>query len=205
MIISDFYQTKIEASSYNVNIDATDTVITVSLIDFNGAAVTGKQVVLTCDKGYFNKNGSTAISGTDTKSITATTDSNGKITATWTASEWGLATFSTNNINTGIYVAGSKLIKESTNKVLKLYRNDNVMTLTCISTNNDVAFPPSWTVYSSGFVPSSYRPRSTLIAYNSARMDTFWLVNHDGDVSKRTTSSSQVNNTSSVCIMTWSI
>lgn len=97
MIISDFYQTRIEASNYNVNIDSTDTVITVTLIDFNGTAVTGKSVTLTCDRGYFNKNGSTAISGTTTKSITATTDSNGKITATWTASEWGLATFSTSN------------------------------------------------------------------------------------------------------------
>lgn len=97
MIISDFYQTRIEASNYNVNIDSTDTVITVTLIDFNGVAVTGKSVTLTCDRGYFNKNGSTAISGTTTKSITATTDSNGKITATWTASEWGLATFSTSN------------------------------------------------------------------------------------------------------------
>lgn len=106
MQITDLYQTKIECSTYNANIDSTDTVITVSLIDFNGNAVTGKSVTLTCDKGYFNKKGSTAISGTTTKSITLNTDSNGQITGTWTASEWGLCTFSTNTTNTQINVTG---------------------------------------------------------------------------------------------------
>ena len=125
MIITELYQTKIEASSYNVNIDATDTVITVSLIDFNSAAVTGKQVVLTCDKGYFNKNCSTAISGTTTKSIIATTDSNGQITATWTASEWGLATFSTNNSNVQIKVDGWKTYRNDSYYVV-LYNEDYV-------------------------------------------------------------------------------
>ena len=115
MQITDLYQTKITCSTYNANIDSTDTVITVKLIDFNGAAVTNKSVTLTCDKGYFNKNGSTPISGTSTKSITATTDSSGEITATWTASEWGLCTFSTNTTNTQIKVNEKQLIIQQVN------------------------------------------------------------------------------------------
>ena len=97
MQITDLYQTKITCSTYNANIDSTNTVITVKLIDFNGNAVTNKSVTLTCDKGYFNKKNSTSISGTTTKSITLTTNSSGEITGTWTASEWGLCTFSTKN------------------------------------------------------------------------------------------------------------
>lgn len=119
MQISDLYQTKISCSTYNANIDSTDTVVTVKLIDFNGAAVTNKSVTLTCDKGYFNKNGSTSISGTTTKSITATTNSSGEITATWTASEWGLCTFSTNNSNIQIKVGGWKTARNTTDVVVR--------------------------------------------------------------------------------------
>lgn len=114
MQINDLYQTKITCSTYNANIDSTDTVITVKLVDFNGAAVTGKSVTLTCDKGYFNKNGSSAISGTTTKSISGTTNSSGEITATWTASEWGLCTFSANSSNIQVNTTGWKLVEDKT-------------------------------------------------------------------------------------------
>ena len=124
MQITDLYQTKITCSTYNANIDSTDTVITVKLIDFNGNAVTGKSVTLTCDKGYFNKNGSTTISGTTTKSITATTNSSGEITGTWTASEWGLCTFSTNTHNSQILVQGWKTVQSFTGFATTITRAD---------------------------------------------------------------------------------
>lgn len=119
MEITDLYQTKIEASSYNVNIDSTGNVITVTLLDFNNQPVTNKSVTLTCDKGYFTKKGSTNISGTTTKSVTVNTDSNGKITATWTASEWGLCTFSANSNTIQINVKGWRTIQESTPFTIK--------------------------------------------------------------------------------------
>jgi len=121
MQISDLYQTKITCSTYNANIDSTDTVITVKLIDFNGAAVTNKSVTLTCDKGYFNKNGSTSISGTTTKSITATTNSSGEITATWTASEWGLCTFSANSTKSSVKIRGFKVLTDTSTVTLREY------------------------------------------------------------------------------------
>lgn len=123
MQITDLYQTKITCSTYNANIDSTDTVITVKLIDFNGNAVTNKSVTLTCDKGYFNKKGSTSISGTTTKSITLTTNSSGEITGTWTASEWGLCTFSTNTVKAQVNIKGYKLVETiiSNNLTIKTY------------------------------------------------------------------------------------
>lgn len=105
MIITDLYQTKIEASNYNPTPTQSVTV-TVSLKDFNGEPVTGKQVTLTCSMGYFTMNGSVSISGTSTKNITNTTDNNGQITGTWTTSstEDGLCTFSTNTQNLQVNV-----------------------------------------------------------------------------------------------------
>ncbi len=120
MQITDLYQTKIEIVKsgtstpyYNVNIDATDVQVIVTLTDFNGAAVSGKNVTLTVDHGAFTKVGSGSSTPTGSASGTscsATTDSNGKISALYTASEWGLATFSANTHNTQINVKGWKII-----------------------------------------------------------------------------------------------
>lgn len=142
MIISNLYQTKIEitqgtsgTSYYNVGINATDVTVTVTLVDFNNVAVTGKSVTLTVDKGYFTKCVGTStktITGNTTKSVTGTTDSNGKITATYTASEWGLCTFSANNNNIKIYAGGWKEITSisynNTSKVssIILYVNEEI-------------------------------------------------------------------------------
>ena len=90
MQISKLYETKLECSSYNVNIDSTDTTVTLTLVDFNGSPVTNTAVTLKADKGYFTKAvGKTTTTYTDasaTKTINATTDNNGKVVATWTAS-----------------------------------------------------------------------------------------------------------------------
>ena len=152
MQITDLYQTKITCSTYNANIDSTDTVITVKLIDFNGNAVTNKSVTLTCDKGYFNKKNSTSISGTTTKSITLTTNSSGEITGTWTASEWGLCTFSTNNSNAQINVEGFKTIREETTNIIR-FNGEKVQIR--ISQSSNAGLPKT---YSYTTIPSDYRP-----------------------------------------------
>ena len=119
MQISKLYETKLECSSYNVTIDSTDTTVTLTLVDFNGSPVTNTAVTLKADKGYFTKAvGKTTTTYTDasaTKTINATTDNNGKVVATWTASEWGLCTFSANNINSQIIVKGWRKIYNSNN------------------------------------------------------------------------------------------
>lgn len=46
--------------------------------------------------------------------------------------------FSANNSTIQCLVKGMKKIKTSANNVLRLYRNDNVMTLACISNSDDV-------------------------------------------------------------------
>ena len=210
MQISKLYETKLECSSYNVNIDSTDTTVTLTLVDFNGSPVTNTAVTLKADKGYFTKAvGKTTTTYTDasaTKTINATTDNNGKVVATWTASEWGLCTFSANNSTIQCLVKGMKKIKTSTNNVLRLYRNDNVMTLACISNSDDVYFAKDdWVTYSEGFIPSDLVPRSSLVATNTEAMDCFWLINYQGDVKKRTTRSSNVQNVKSYSLFTWSI
>ena len=156
MQITDLYQTKITCSTYNANIDSTNTVITVKLIDFNGNAVTNKSVTLTCDKGYFNKKNSTSISGTTTKSITLTTNSSGEITGTWTASEWGLCTFSTNNTNNQVKVSGWKQIVNQNNTIVK-YNGELVF----VRLNGN--FSCSAWAQIGATIPSGYRPGYSII------------------------------------------
>ena len=197
MIISDFYQTRIEASNYNVNIDSTDTVITVTLIDFNGTAVTGKSVTLTCDRGYFNKNGSTAISGTTTKSITATTDSNGKITATWTASEWGLATFSTNTVSNQVQVKGYKTIYNQNGIQLRAYQDK----CTAIFDTGSQSFTTSETTWISGFVPTGYRPANPIITHTTANLNGIIFIENTGNLKRKSLTGSF--SASVWCEMSW--
>ena len=174
MIISDFYQTKIEvvkssATStpyYNVNIDANDVLVIVSLIDFNGSPVVGRDVTLTVDRGSFTgvaSGVSSSPSGSVTSSTSchATTDSNGKISALYTASEWGLATFSTNNINTQIKVEGWKLIStlKTSDPIIKLYSNDELVHIIINSgDNNNTSVNNIGQTQLVNNIPSEYQP-----------------------------------------------
>lgn len=173
MIISDFYQTKIEVvksdtttSYYNVNIDATDVQVIVSLIDFNGAPVVGKSVTLNCDNGYFTKYGSgtstsslTATGNTTTKNITATTDSNGKISATYTASEWGLATFSTNTQSVQIRVNGWRTYYNDTNYTI----NYNETLVQALIHTGSINITGTWNGFHTILNDDFIRPSSSVI------------------------------------------
>lgn len=196
MQITDLYQTKIECSTYNANIDSTDTVITVSLIDFNGNAVTGKSVTLTCDKGYFNKKGSTAISGTTTKSITLNTDSNGQITGTWTASEWGLATFSANSSNMQITVNGWKTISLA-NGFRLMYNKELCQLSIMVSTS----FPTSFTSFGYS-VPNELRPVGNVVSPSGINADCLVMVTSFGDIQRRSMTGSHTTQNAN-CTLTW--
>lgn len=203
MQITDLYQTKITCSTYNANIDSTDTVITVSLIDFNGNAVTGKSVTLTCDKGYFNKKGSTAISGTTTKSITLNTDSNGQITGTWTASEWGLCTFSTNNISNQVNVKGWKSIASLTG--LTAWANETTVKIRFTTDEyGKINFGTSTTTISSNFIPSGYRPNLPVTAYSPNHRGIYIINDSQGNFQCKSVSGSAINNVSDWIIISYS-
>ena len=149
MQISKLYETKLECSSYNVTIDSTDTTVTLTLVDFNGSPVTNTDVTLKADKGYFTKAvGKTTTTYTDasaTKTINATTDNNGKVVATWTASEWGLCMFSANNNTTTVSVkynnGGVKKIYDSNGIII--YVQDNMFRLS-YNNNINIAVNDTW-------------------------------------------------------------
>ena len=108
MIISDLYTTKMECDTYNLEESDTNLVnLTVTLEDFNKIRVTGKSVKITVDSGYFTKcvGASTeTFQNTSTRTITAKTNSNGVITATWRHTGHGLVTFKANDSNIQCFV-----------------------------------------------------------------------------------------------------
>ena len=197
MQITDLYQTKITCSTYNANIDSTNTVITVKLIDFNGNAVTNKSVTLTCDKGYFNKKNSTSISGTTTKSITLTTNSSGEITGTWTASEWGLCTFSTNTSHTQVIVKGYKTIYNQNGIQLRAYQDK----CTAIFDTGSQSFTTSETTWISGFVPTGYRPANPIITHTTANLNGIIFIENTGNLKRKSLTGSF--SASVWCEMSW--
>lgn len=182
MQITDLYQTKITCSTYNANIDSTDTIITVSLIDFNGNAVTGKSVTLTCDKGYFNKNGSTTISGTTTKSITATTNSSGEINATWTASEWGLCTFSASSSNCQVDIHGWRILNTGS-FVFRV--NGHQAQLRFIVSDEQTSVKTTFEAFGGYTIPVGYRPEGQVVGLAYSNSDVIIAVKSDGQILRR--------------------
>lgn len=195
MIISDFYQTKIEASSYNVNIDSTAT-ITVTLVDFNGTAVSGKSVTLTCDKGYFNNDSST-------KSITATTDGNGKITGTWTASEWGLCTFTTTNsfqpAHIQVNVTGWKV--HTNNSEYSFSYNHELCELRVHIASTSIPANPE--AFGGFVVPAGYRPATPVVSHIFVGNRAIVQVGGDGKISRYSYTGSALNNVGIYATLQW--
>ena len=114
--------------------------------------------------------------------------------------------FSANNSNIQSNVTGLKKIKESTNGVLQLWKNGDVLTLMCWSDENNVTFSTDWTVYSEGFIPLGYRPKSAMMVTNVARIDTYWKIDADtGNISKRTSANNPASNIKSWAMFTWCI
>jgi len=185
--LSDIYQTKIEASNYNVSIDSTDNVITVTLLDFNNQPVTNKSVTLTCDKGYFTKKGSTNISGKTTKSVSVNTDSNGKITATWTASEWGLCTFSANSNKVQINVKGCRT---SSNQYINKYEFETYYQIVIVK-NTNYSVTPNYQDLGS-ILSSVEAPEVDIYQRSNGNDNVLIRLGSNGHVLFRTTDSSRV-------------
>ena len=110
-----------------------------------------------------------------------------------------------NHIGLQIRVTGYKLIKSTTNNLIKLYRNNNQIQCVLVSSKNDVYFGTSWTEYvNEGWIPSGLTPKSTIVATNYAHMDTYWAVRGNGSISKRTTNNAAVT-TYSYVVIEWSV
>ena len=182
MQISKLYETKLECSSYNVNIDSTDTTVTLTLVDFNGSPVTNTAVTLKADKGYFTKAvGKTTTNYTDasaTKSINVTTDNYGKVVATWTASEWGLCTFSANNTTVQVLIKGYRTYS---NNRYTIYHDEKMCHMQ-FSHNYTDEFPSrdEWSDFSSVVtVPSELSP-DNLVVITTSFYNFYHLIRASG-------------------------
>lgn len=184
MIIENFYQTKIECIKdgddslyYNVNIDATDIRIEVSLIDFNGNPVIGKDVTLSVDRGTITsiKSGYTGTIASGGKSVTGTTGADGKFAVLYTASEWGLATFTVNNTSTQINVTGFRTIYNSNG--LRISADENAQ-LTHVDFNRNITVSAKGviTILSSETIAEKYCPSTTSIHYLQNTASIHYLV-----------------------------
>ena len=182
MQISKLYETKLECSSYNVNIGSTDTTVTLTLVDFNGSPVTNTAVTLKADNGYFTKAvGKTTTTYTDasaTKTINATTDNNGKVVATWTASEWGLCTFSANNNSIQTRTKGYKLHTDSRFKIR--YNEDIVIFEMNWQLTTDLNNNGSWNTLTSISIPEDLRPPDVRAITALNYHDVTFVIETDG-------------------------
>lgn len=178
---TNYTVTSLTVSDYNPNIDSTITV-TVTVKDVYDDPVENESVQVTCNIGKFTKlNGSTI---SDTQSVTGNTDSNGQFTLTYTCSEWGLATFSANNISTQVHVRGWRKITTGTGQ---LWVNDETKTAVFYFTRTGAI--TSEISYANA-IPSTYRPRGTIrmIPHNSTSATAKLIIETTGTVRLNTSS-----------------
>lgn len=110
-----------------------------------------------------------------------------------------------NHIGLQIRVTGYKLIKSTTNDLIKLYRNDNQIQCVLFSSNNDVYFGTSWAEYvNEGWIPTGLTPKSTIVATNYAHLNTYWAIKGNGAISKCTSANAAVT-TQSYVVIEWAV
>lgn len=208
MVTLNLYQTKITASDYNPSIDDSITV-TVTLLDFNGNAVTGTNATITVNQGYFTKytrnSTDTAISGTSTKSYNGTTGNNGSFTMTYKCSEWGLATFSANNIKTQINTKGNRTLTLRDGWLLRY--NDTMASLEVNFTWTSNVNSGDWIgpLTLTTDVPVSCCPIGERVVSATSHKDMYVQINPNGDIYYRNISGSTLSKPSIGCNLCWLI
>ena len=183
--ITDLYNYSISCSNYNPTID-TDISVTVKVTNQAGNPVVGHTVSIL-------KNNSSWKSGT--------TGSNGEFTTTYTCSEWGLTTFSANNVSLQIKVKGFKS-KSMWNGTL--YYDDEKVEywVNYAPSGTTLQVHNSWTD-SGAFdvVPEELRPKMFVFSTTS---DTRLTVRVHPDTGKlQYVNSVQMTNPIYKCILTW--
>lgn len=182
--ITDLYNYSISCSNYNPTID-TDISVTVKVTNQAGNPVVGHTVSIL-------KNNSSWKSGT--------TGSNGEFTTTYTCSEWGLTTFSANNVSLQIKVKGFKS-KSMWNGTL-YYDDEKVEYWVNYAPTTTLQVHNSWTD-SGAFdvVPEELRPKMFVFSTTS---DTRLTVRvHPDTGTLQYVNSVQMTNPIYKCILTW--
>ena len=173
MIIENLFQTKIECIKdsddspyYNVDIDETDIRVEVTLTDFNGNPIIGKNVTLSVDRGTISsmKSGYTGTIASGGKSVTGLTGSDGKLAIIYTANEWGLATFSANNVNIQMNVIGFRRIYNDNGLIISVDENAK---LTHVEFNRNVTISANGTItiLTASTIAEKYCPSTISIHY----------------------------------------
>ena len=182
--------TNIECSDYNPSIDGNITV-TITVNDVYGDAISGESVTVVASEGNF-----TQLNGSDitaASSVTGTTNSSGQFTLTYACSEWGLITFSANNINNQINVVGWKRVwsNNSSDPKIQVFRNADHCRLKfngyTVSSMNT-----TWAQYGSTAFLNDWKPSQavTFISYDY----TFLLrVDENGKLQWRTVTGTLTN------------
>lgn len=187
----------IACSSYNPTIDGTVTV-TVTVKDVYGDAVSGEEVTVTASEGNFTAYNGSSITGA--ASHTGTTDSNGQFTLTYTASVWGLITFTANNTTVQIRVKGFKS-QNMWNGTL--YYDDEKAMLVLNWQGSGTYNTSTWTD-SGAFdaVPSSLRPKQYVYSsLNDTRMTV--RVHYSTGKVQYVTAGNSISNPYFQCVLTW--
>ena len=182
--ITDLYNYSISCSNYNPTID-TDISVTVKVTNQAGNPVVGHTVSIL-------KNNSSWKSGT--------TGSNGEFTTTYTCSEWGLTTFSANNVSLQIKVKGFKS-KSMWNGTL-YYDDEKVEYWVNYAPTTTLQVHNSWTD-SGAFdvVPEELRPKMFVFSTTS---DTRLTVRvHPDTGTLQYVNSVQMTDPIYKCILTW--
>ena len=175
--------TDIEASDYNPNIDNSITV-TITVTDVYGDAISDESVTVTASEGNF-----TQLNGSDitaASSVTGTTNSSGQFTLTYTCSEWGLSTFSANNINNQINVVGWKEVWRNTTSdpKIQVFRNADHCRLK-FSAYTVSNMTTTWTQYGSTAFLNDWKP-SQAVAFIGYDYTFLLRVSDDGKLYWRT-------------------
>ena len=175
--------TDIEASDYNPNIDNSITV-TITVTDVYGDAISDESVTVTASEGNF-----TQLNGSDitaASSVTGTTNSSGQFTLTYTCSEWGLITFSANNINNQINVVGWKEVWRNTTSdpKIQVFRNADHCRLK-FSAYTVSNMTTTWTQYGSTAFLNDWKP-SQAVAFIGYDYTFLLRASDDGKLYWRT-------------------
>ena len=146
--------TNIEASDYNPSIDGNITV-TITVNDVYGDAIEDENVTVTATEGTFTQlNGSDITSAS---SVTGTTNSSGQFTLTYSCTEWGLITFSANNMYNQIKVTGFK--KVLNNITYSLWVDESTKTAAVLANRSGITINAGDGFNYNDFkIPSNYRP-----------------------------------------------
>lgn len=181
-LIND-YNVKLEASSYNVNIDGSVT-LTATLIDKVGNPIPYQPVTL-------YRNGSSLNSGI--------TNANGVVTFTTTCTSWGIIDFSVNNVHCQVDVTGWRWIHNEEKWQIGRNATHGMLVLKGWSSNA----PTSWKQFGGQGYAYDFRPIVNTYQQNDRAI---WIVNaSDGTISFKSTTGSAINTTAWYGQIEWAI